>query len=97
MFSTGISDAQCGFKAMHGSLAKKIVPIIKDPGFFWDTELLLISSAAGLKILEIPVIWTDDPESRVRIINTIFTDLRGLIRMRLGGMQKAARKIRIKT
>ena len=97
MFSPGISDAQCGFKAMHGSLAKKTVPMIKDTGFFWDTELLLISSAAGLKILEIPVLWKDDPESRVRIINTVITDLRGLLRMRLGGMQKAARKIRIKT
>ena len=82
---------------MHGSLAKKTVPMIKDTGFFWDTELLLISSAAGFKILEIPVLWKDDPESRVRIINTVITDLRGLLRMCLGGMRKAARKIRIKT
>ena len=95
MFSPGISDAQCGFKAMRTSLAKKIIPVIKDTGFFWDTELLLISSAAGLKILEIPVLWKDDPESRVRIINTIITDFRGLIRMRLGGMQDAVRKIRL--
>ena len=55
IFSLGISDAQCGFKAMDANLAKKIVPMIKDTGFFWDTELLLISSAASLDILEIPV------------------------------------------
>tara|TARA_B100000686_G_C16787746_1_gene976404 strand:+ start:2775 stop:3530 length:756 start_codon:yes stop_codon:yes gene_type:complete len=96
IFSSGISDAQCGFKAMDANLAKKIVPMIKDTGFFWDTELLLISSAASLDILEIPVYWEDDPDSRVRIINTIITDLRGLVRMRLGGMNKAAREIAFK-
>ena len=56
----------------------------------------LISSAASLDILEIPVYWEDDPDSRVRIINTIITDLRGLVRMRLGGMNKAAREIAFK-
>lgn len=94
LFSPGFSDAQCGFKAMHSSLAKQVVPKIKDTGFFWDTELLLISSAAGLKILEIPVLWRDDPGSRVRVLNTIISDLRGLFRMRLGGLRQAAHTIR---
>ena len=93
MFSPDFMDAQCGFKAMRSSLAKKVVPTVKDTGFFWDTELLLASSAAGLKILEIPVLWRDDPNSRVRIFHTIISDLRGLLRMRLGGAQIEARKI----
>jgi glycosyltransferase involved in cell wall biosynthesis len=78
------SDAQCGFKAVRTSVAKQLVPDIKDEGWFFDTELLILAQRAGLRVHEVPVDWTDDPDSRVAILRTALDDLRGVWRLRFG-------------
>ena len=88
MYWTPISDAQCGFKALSRAAAQRLLPKVKDNAFFFDTELLLIAQKRGMRIHEVPVIWKDDPDSRVRLVFTIIEDLRGLIRLRFGGMPR---------
>jgi len=78
------SDAQCGFKAVRTSVAKQLVPNIKDEGWFFDTELLILAQRAGLRVHEVPVDWTDDPDSRVAIVRTAVEDLKGVWRLRFG-------------
>ena len=43
----------------------------------------------GNKIHEIPVKWTDDPDTRVKIISTALEDIKGLLRLRFGGLSRA--------
>lgn len=93
MFFAGFQDAQCGFKALNRRVKDDVVPLVADNGWFFDTELLLIAEKNGYKINEIPVRWTDDPDSRVRIIHTAYEDLNGLIRLRFGGLRRASRII----
>ena len=88
MYWTPISDAQCGFKALSRAAAQKLLPKVKDNGFFFDTELLLIAQKRGMRIYEVPVTWKDDPDSRVRLVSTIMEDLRGLMRLRFGGLPR---------
>ncbi|MEC9140423.1 MAG: dolichyl-phosphate beta-glucosyltransferase [Chloroflexota bacterium] len=88
MYWTPISDVQCGFKALSQSAAQKLLPKVQDNAFFFDTELLLIAQKRGMSIHEVPVTWKDDPDSRVRLITTIMEDLRGLMRLRFGGMPR---------
>jgi len=76
------SDAQCGFKAIRADRARKLLPWIEDDGWFLDTELLVIAERAGLRIHEVPVDWTDDPDSRVEIVPTAIADLKGIARLR---------------
>jgi len=78
------SDAQCGFKAVRTSVAKQLVPSIRDESWFFDTELLILAQRAGLRVHEVPVDWTDDPDSRVAIVRTAIDDLRGVLRLRFG-------------
>jgi len=78
------SDAQCGFKAVRSSVAKQIVPRVRDESWFFDTELLILAQRAGLRVHEVPVDWTDDPDSRVAIVRTAIDDLRGVLRLRFG-------------
>lgn len=80
----GVSDAQCGFKAVRTSVARDLVPRIEDQTWFFDTELLILAQRAGLRVHEVPVDWTDDPDSRVDIIRTAIDDLRGVMRLRFG-------------
>ncbi|MGW5386080.1 glycosyltransferase [Nocardia sp. NPDC003963] len=75
------SDAQCGFKAMRTEVARKLLPLVEDGEWFFDTELLVIAERAGLRIHEVPVDWIDDPDSRVDIVDTAYKDLRGIGRM----------------
>ncbi len=82
MFWQRFSDAQCGFKAMRTSIARQLLPLVKDRAWFWDTEMLLLAEHNGLRIHEVAVRWVDDPDSRVRLGPTIWADLKGLTRMR---------------
>jgi putative flippase GtrA len=78
---TGFSDAQCGFKALRAEVARSLLPLVEDEGWFFDTELLVLAEHNGLRIHEVPVDWVDDPVSRVDIVSTAADDLRGVWRM----------------
>ncbi len=93
MFFTRFSDAQCGFKALSRRAADDLVPLVEDNGWFFDTELLILAEKNGYPIRDIPVVWTDDPDSRVRIVSTAWEDFKGLLRLRLGGLRRASRAL----
>ncbi len=76
------SDAQCGFKAIRSDVAHELLPLVEDPTWFFDTELLVLAERSGLRIHEVPVDWFDDPDSRVDIVATAREDLAGVWRMR---------------
>jgi putative flippase GtrA len=75
------SDAQCGFKAIRADVAERLLPMVEDTGWFFDTEMLVLAERAGLRIHEVPVDWVDDPDSRVDIVATAVADLRGIARL----------------
>ena len=79
--AASFSDAQCGFKAIRASVADSVLPLVQDDNWFFDTELLVIAQRAGLRIHEMPVDWTDDPDSRVDIVATAKEDLAGVARL----------------
>jgi len=75
------SDAQCGFKAVRRDVARALLPLVEDDGWFFDTELLVLAEHNGLRIHEVPVDWVDDPDSRVDVTSTAREDLKGIWRM----------------
>ncbi len=81
---TRFSDAQCGFKAIRADAARRVLPLMEDGAWFFDTEMLVIAERAGMRIHEVPVDWVDDPDSRVDIVRTALADLRGIARLRRG-------------
>jgi len=87
------SDAQCGFKALRRDAAEKLLPLIEDNEWFFDTELLVTAERLGLRIGEVPVDWVDDLDSRVDIVSTAADDLRGVWRM-IVRRPKGLRRIR---
>jgi hypothetical protein len=85
-FRTAVVDAQCGFKAMSRAAADKLLPQVVDDGWFFDTELLIRAEKSGCGIKQVPVRWTDDPNSHVRILKTAMQDLRGIWRLKREGL-----------
>lgn len=81
LFWTSFRDAQCGFKAVKKEAAAKVLKLVQDSGWFFDSELLIIAQKSGMKIAEIPIIWRDDPASTVKVAKTAWGDIKGLIRL----------------
>jgi putative flippase GtrA len=79
--AAGFSDAQCGFKAVRAEVARQLLPLVEDNGWFFDTELLVLAERSGLRIHEVPVDWVDDPDSRVDVLATAIADLKGIARL----------------
>jgi hypothetical protein len=86
------SDAQCGFKALRRESALELLPLVKDDEWFFDTELLVTAERLGLRISEVPVDWVDDPDSRVQIVRTAVSDLRGVWRISHGQARRVAQR-----
>lgn len=85
LFKTKISDFQCGFKAVDNDIVKEVLPLIKDKGWFFDTELILLTEMSNnYKIKEIPIKWEEkrEKESRVNIIQTGINYINNLFKLR---------------
>ena len=82
-FQTHFTDAQCGFKAVTKKVVDQLIPKIKDNEWFFDGELLIVAEKSGCRIYEEPVHWVDNPGSTVRLISTIFGDIKSIGRLLL--------------
>lgn len=74
-------DAQCGFKAISRETAGELLPHVVDDEWFFDTELLVTARRLDRRVLEVPVDWIDDLDSRVDVVATALADLRGVWRL----------------
>ncbi len=61
----GIMDTQCGFKLFSAAAAEAAFRDSKLDGFAFDVEALVLAKKAGFKIVEVPVTWRNDEQSRV--------------------------------
>jgi len=78
----GIWDTQCGFKLFTEEAARAIFSkaIIDRWGF--DIEALALARKFGFKVKEIPIIWENDPDSRVSFAGGLYL-LIELLKIRL--------------
>lgn len=75
------TDTQCGFKIFKGDIAKRIFSVCKTEGFTFDIEIILRALKQGYKILEFPVEWSNDIDSRVQPAKISYAVFKELIKM----------------
>lgn len=81
------SDTQCGFKLYRGDVARELYGVSRTDGFVFDMEIVLRALARGYRIIEFPVHWTCDPDSRLRpgkIFTRTLVELRNVKKMLAG-------------
>jgi glycosyltransferase involved in cell wall biosynthesis len=85
LFSTGIEDHQCGFKAVPSVMATRVFPWIRCDGFAFDTELIVNSKRLGIPVISIPITWREPRkfDSKVIPFNTGMSMLVDLVILRL--------------
>jgi dolichyl-phosphate beta-glucosyltransferase len=64
----GVSDSQCGFKLFVGRAADDLFSRLRTAGLGFDVELLLLARAAGYRVVEVPVNWTNQPGGKVGVL-----------------------------
>lgn len=78
----GISDTQCGFKCFKKEWAHKLFAKQKLNGFTFDVEVLRLAQTEGLKIKEVPVMWRQGQQTRVRLFQDSIHMVNDLFRLR---------------
>ena len=62
-----MTDTQCGFKIYKGEVARALFPQLKINGFLFEIEFILLALKNGYRILEFPINWNCDRDSRLSI------------------------------
>ena len=78
MVLPNLQDTQCGFKCLRAEVARDIFPFQTITGWAFDVELLYIAHYHGYRILEIPIDWYFNADSKVRVLRDswrMFIDL----------------------
>lgn len=65
----GLHDTQCGFKCFRGEVANAIFPLQTLNGMSFDAEVLYIARRRGYRIIEVPIPWYFNADSRVRLFD----------------------------
>ncbi len=58
-------DTQCGFKAFRREAAQRIFPLQRIERWGFDPEILFLARQAGLRTVEVPVIWAHSEGTRL--------------------------------
>ena len=77
LFGSKVYDHQCGFKGFRKRDVLKVIDLVQDNHWFWDTELLILCQQRGMKIVEFPVRWEHNGgnnlnASKVKVLGTRF-------------------------
>ncbi|MDA9645423.1 glycosyltransferase [Candidatus Actinomarina] len=71
LFNLSFEDTQCGFKAIDKKVFSNCNTFVTD-GYSFDLELFLLAQEMGVNIKQVPVKYTHNSESKVRIFKDTF-------------------------
>ena len=63
----GLNDTQCGFKCFRAPVAEELFRLQTLSGWAFDVELLYLARQRGYSIVELPIHWYFNPESKLNV------------------------------
>jgi len=75
------SDFTLGFKMYRRDAARDIFSHQYDPFYVAEAEKVFVAKVRGHTTVEMPVTWTDDPDSRVRPLRDTIRSLTGMAKI----------------
>jgi len=61
-----LTDTQCGFKIYRGDVGRELYAACRTDGFMFDLEVLLRALRKGYRVIEFPIQWRCDRDSRLK-------------------------------
>lgn len=81
-----VRDFTCGFKCFSRNAAEKIFPKSLIDRWGFDSEIMFLAKKVGFLIKEVPVVWKNDPKTRVKFPQDIFRSFFDLAKIRLNDL-----------
>ncbi len=78
----GIHDTQCGFKGFRADVAEDLFKHQTINGWAFDVELLYIAKMRGYEIVELPIPWYYQDESKVNVLRDSWQMLIDILKIR---------------
>jgi hypothetical protein len=78
----GLQDTQCGFKCFHSSVVGELFNQQTMPGWSFDIELLYIARLWRYRIVEVPIPWYYNPESKLNVWRDALRMIRDIVQIR---------------
>jgi dolichyl-phosphate beta-glucosyltransferase len=75
-------DTQCGFKMFRRPVAVHLFSLVCERRYLFDLELLCWAHRLGYRVDEIPIAWSEQPGSKLRVFRDGPLMLAGLERLR---------------
>jgi glycosyltransferase involved in cell wall biosynthesis len=82
-----LNDTQCGFKCFHAPAAEVLFQRQTLSGFSFDVEVLFIARQLGYQVVEIPIPWYFNPESKVSVLRDSLNMALDLLVIRVNGLR----------
>jgi dolichyl-phosphate beta-glucosyltransferase len=81
----GLQDTQCGFKCFRAPVAEVLFRLQTLHGWSFDVEILFIARQRGYQILELPIPWYYNPQSKINVLRDSFQMAVDLLQIRWNG------------
>lgn len=78
----GISDSQCGFKFFQHAVARHLFSCQRIDGYMFDVEILALAQRFGYRIVQVPIRWRDDGDSRLELVRGNLRNVIDIFRIR---------------
>jgi glycosyltransferase involved in cell wall biosynthesis len=82
-----LHDTQCGFKCFKGEIAEELFRNQTITGWSFDVEVLFIAKRKNYRIVEVPIHWYFNPDSKISVIRDSARMAFDLVKIRLNGAQ----------
>jgi len=82
ILNTKVSDFTCGFKCFSQEAAERIFRKTRIFRWGFDSETLFLAKKYGFSIKEVPVVWKNDKQTRVRFPGDIIKSFHELVSIR---------------
>jgi glycosyltransferase involved in cell wall biosynthesis len=84
LLGADLKDTEAGYKFFNMDTVRPVLAHCTDPGWFWDTEIMVRSKLAGLDVRFSPVLFLRNPEkaSTVKIVSDSIEQFKRLWKFR---------------
>ena len=83
----GLNDTQCGFKCFRAAAAEDLFRRQTLPGWSFDVEVLFIGRRSGMRVVEVPIDWYYNADSKIRIFQDSLKMGVDLLKMRYNALR----------
>ncbi len=78
----GLHDSQCGFKCFRAAVAEDLFAAQTLMGWSFDIELLFIARRRAYRIVEVPINWYFNPESKLSVVKDAIRMVMDILQVR---------------